>query len=79
MFRREDIIQELANRNYKVEAHTSIKNGVEFDGIRFMNDNGICPVIYTDEIIADSESLSEAVEKAIDTYNNADIMDFNKR
>lgn len=78
MIRREDIIQELANRDYKVEAHTSIKNGVEFDGIRFMNDNGICPVIYTDEIIADSESLSEAVEKAIDTYNNADIMDFNK-
>ena len=78
MIRREDIIQELTNRDYKVEAHTSIKNGVEFDGIRFMNDNGICPVIYTDEIIADSESLSEAVEKAIDIYNNADIMDFNK-
>ncbi len=78
MIRREDIIQELTNRDYKVEAHTSIKNGVEFDGIRFMNDDGICPVIYTDEIIADSESLSEAVEKAIDTYNNADIMDFNK-
>lgn len=78
MIRREDIIQELANRDYKVEAYTSIKNGVEFDGIRFMNDNGICPVIYTDEIIADSESLSEAVEKAIDTCNNADIMDFNK-
>ncbi len=78
MIRREDIIQELTNRDYKVEAHTSIKNGVEFDGIRFMNDDGICPVIYTDEIIADSESLSEAVEKAIDIYNNADIMDFNK-
>lgn len=77
MIKREDIVQELTNRGYKVETHTSIKNGVEFNGIRFMNDNGICPVIYTDEI-ADSESLSEAVEKAIDIYNNADIMDFNK-
>lgn len=78
MIRREDIIQELTNRDYKVEAHTSIKNGVEFDGIRFMNDDGICPVIYTDEIIADSESLSEAVKKVIGTYKNADIMDFDK-
>lgn len=78
MIKREDIVQELTNRGYKVETHTSIKNGVEFNGIRFMNDNGICPVIYTDEIISDSNSLSEVVEKAIETYNNVDIMDFDK-
>lgn len=78
MIRREDIINELADRGYEAEVHTSIKNGMEFDGIRFMNDNGICPVIYTDEIIADSRSSSEAAEKILDIYNNADIMDFNK-
>lgn len=78
MIKREDIVQELTNRGYKVETHTSIKNGIEFNGIRFMNDDGICPVIYTDEIIADSESLSEAVKKVIGTYKNADIMDFDK-
>lgn len=78
MIRRKDIIQELINRGYNVEPHTSIKNGVEFYGVRFMTDNGICPVIYTDEIIDDSESLYEAVEKVIDAYNNADIMDFDK-
>lgn len=78
MIRRKDIIQELANRGYRVEAHTSIKNGVKFYGIRFMTDKGICPAIYTDAIIEDSESLSEAVEKVLDTYNNANIMDFDK-
>ena len=78
MIRRKDIIQELTNRGYKVDAHTSIKNGVEFNGIRFMNDDGICPVVYTDEIISDSKSLFEAVEKVLGIYNNADIMDFDK-
>lgn len=78
MIRREDIITELTNRGYNAEAYTSIKNGIEFNGIRFMNDNGICPVIYTDEIIADSESLYKAVKKVLDTYNNANIMDFDK-
>lgn len=78
MTKREDIATELGNRGYIVELHTSIKNGVEFDGIRFVNSNGICPVVYTDEIIADSESLYEAVEKVLDTYNHADIMNFNK-
>lgn len=78
MIKREDIVTELINRGYKVETHTSIKNSVKLDEIRFMNDSGICPVIYTDEIIVDSKSLSEAVEKIIDAYNNADDMDFNK-
>ena len=79
MIRRKDIIIELENRGYNVENHTSIKNGVEMNGIRFMNDSGICPVVYTDEIIENSESLYEAVEKVLDTYNNADIMDFDKK
>lgn len=78
MIKREDIITELANRGYNVKAHTSIKNGVELDGIRFMNDSRICPVVYTDEIIENSESLYEAVEKVLDAYNNAYIMDFDK-
>ena len=78
MIRRKDIIMELVNRGYDVEAHTSIKNGVEFRGIRFMNDNGVCTVVYTDKIIENSESLYEVVQKVLDTYNNADIMDFDK-
>lgn len=77
MIRREDIITELANRGYNVEAHTSIKNGVKLDEIRFMDDSGICPVVYTDKIIVDSESLYEAVEKMLNIYN-ADVMDFDK-
>lgn len=78
MIRRKDIVIELANRGYNVEAHTSIKNGVKLDGIRFMDDNGIFPVVYTDEIINNSVSLMEAVKKVLDVYNNADVMDFDK-
>lgn len=78
MIRREDIITELVNRGYNVEEHTSIKNGVKLDGIHFMNDSGISPVVYTDEIIENSELLHEAVVKVLNAYNNADIMDFDK-
>lgn len=78
MIRREDIITELVNRGYNVEEHTSIKNGVKLDGIHFMNDSGISSVVYTDEIIENSESLYEAVVKVLNAYNNADIMDFDK-
>lgn len=78
MIRREDIITEVANRGYKVEAHKGIKNGVELYGIRFINDNGIGSVVYLDKIIANSESLLEAVDMVLETYNSANIVDFNK-
>lgn len=78
MIRRKDIIMELTNIGYDVEAHTSIKNGVEFRGIRFMSDSEIWPIVYTDEIIENSESLYEAVQRVLDAYNNADVMDFDK-
>lgn len=78
MIRRENIITELSNRGYNVEAHTSIKNSVKLDGIRFMDDNGICPVVYTDEIINSSVSLMEEVKKVLDIYSSADNMEFDK-
>lgn len=78
MIRRKDIIMGLVRRGYDVETYTSIKNGVGFRGIRFMNDSGICPIIYTDEIIENSESLYEAVQRVLDVYNNAYFMDFDK-
>ena len=79
MIKREYIIEELKNRGYKVEAHTSIKNGVEFNGIIFMNDNGVCPVVYMDSIIENADSLIEAVETVLNIYNHAYIMDFDKK
>lgn len=78
MIRRKDIIEELKNRGYEVEAHTSIKNGVEVNGIQFMTENGICLVVYTDEIIEESDFLSNAVESVLNTYHNAEIIDFDK-
>lgn len=78
MIRRKDIIEELTSRGYKVEAHESIKNGVELKGIRFMTESGICPVVYMDNIIEDADSLMEAVETVLKTYNNAEIMEVDK-
>lgn len=78
MIKREDIIEELKNKGYEVETHTSIKNGMELKGICFMNENGICPIVYTDNIIEESDSLSEAIEMILDTYHNADAMEFDK-
>jgi len=43
-----------------------------------MTENGICPVIYTDKIIEESDSLSDAVESVLNTYHNARIIDFDK-
>lgn len=78
MIRRRDIINELTNRGYRVEVHESIKNGVELKGIRFITESGICPVVYTDKIIEDADSLIEAVETVLKTYNNAEIMEVDK-
>lgn len=78
MIRRQDIIEELTNRGYKAEEYTSIKNGVEFKGIHFMNEDDISPVIYTDSIIAESNTLLEAVKNVLNAYENSKIMDFNK-
>lgn len=76
--RRRDIIEGLRKMGYEVEAHTSIKNGVELRGIRFMNKNSICPVVYTDKIIEESYSLSDAIDIVLDTYLSAGIEEFDK-
>ena len=78
MIRRRDIIEELTNRGYVAVEYISIKNGVELNGICFMNKNGICPIVYTDNIIENADSLMEAVRIVLEIYNNVDIMNFDK-
>lgn len=78
MIRRREIIEELSRKGYQAKAHTSVKNGVNFNGIRFMEESGICPVIYTDAVTENAGSLQEAVEAVLNVYNGAKIMEFDK-
>lgn len=71
MVKRDDIIKELKNRGYDVEAHTSIKNGVEVNGICLRDGTEIGTVIYTDRIEKNSETLSAAAEEVLNVYNDA--------
>lgn len=80
MIRRADIIESLRNRGYEVEEFTVVKNGTEKKGIRFIADKGITPIIYTDEIAKEAESLDKAVEIVVNTYEEASwagAIDFN--
>lgn len=76
MIKRKDIIKEIENRGYETKEHTSIKNGVEFKGIRFLTGNEINPVIYTDDIIRDAVTLPEAVESILEIYSHSCMPDF---
>lgn len=78
MVKRRQVIKELSRRGYQAKAHTSIKNGVQFNGIQFIEKSGVCPVIYTDTIIENAESLQEAVEAVLKMYNGAKTMVFDK-
>ena len=77
---REMIITELSNRGYKAEAQNTIKNGVEFEGIRILTDSNIAPVIYTKAIIENAEnenkSLDEVVSEIISIYESHKSFEF---
>lgn len=77
MVKREDIIKELKNRGYDAEAHTSIKNGVELNGICLKDGTEIGTVIYTDRIEKYSETLSAAAEEVLNVYNAAGEIEIN--
>lgn len=69
---REMIIAELQKRGYNAEVQNTVKNGVEFKGIRIQTGNNIAPVIYTDSIIENAEeenkTLDEVVSEIIKIY-----------
>lgn len=71
---REMIIKELVERGYKAEAKDVVKNGVQLEAICIQTDNGICPVIYTGEVIERAEvmgqNLDAVVNEIINLFNN---------
>lgn len=70
--KREDIIKELVERGYNVQAQDIIKNGVSLEGILIKDDSATAPIIYTEHLIDAAEaygkSLSEVVDVVIRAY-----------
>lgn len=68
------IIEELIVRGYEVKEEKVIKNGTELEGILFISDDNLCPIIYVDSIIKQSEieekSVNDIVEEIIDIFEN---------
>ncbi len=65
---RSDIISELKSRGYVAQSQVSIKNGVTFEGIVIRSESTIAPVIYTDPVINESETVEEAADKVLRLY-----------
>lgn len=78
--KREDIIKELVNRGYKAEVQNTIKNGIEFEGIKILTDSNVAPVIYTEAIIEKAEkenkTLDCVVDDIVDIYENNRDLEF---
>ena len=64
--KREDIIKELVNRGYKAEVQNTIKNGIEFEGIKILTDSNVAPVIYTEAIIEKAEKENKTLDCVVD-------------
>lgn len=75
------IIDELAKRGYIADLHTTIKNGVELNGVRIQTDSNVAPIIYTDSILEYAEqnglSLEEVVSEIIQIYEGRKIININ--
>ncbi|MCI6913924.1 MAG: DUF5688 family protein [Lachnospiraceae bacterium] len=77
---REDLITELKNRGYNVQAHDVTKNGVVMEAIQFHSGNTIEPVIYTEPYITDADrtgkTVAVVVDAIIDCYHQSKGFDF---
>lgn len=73
---REDIIQELKNRNYNVIANDVYKNGVKLEAIIIKDDSRITPTVYTEAIISHAENVKQAADIAERIYLENKSVDF---
>ena len=55
---RAQLMNELATKGYRTEPINTVKNGVTHEGIRFIDDGAVQPVIYTDDIISVEQAVS---------------------
>lgn len=73
---REDIIQELKNRNYNVIANDVYKNGVKLEAIIIKDDSRITPTVYTEPLIQHADSIKQAADMAERIYLENKSVDF---
>lgn len=73
---REDIIQELKNRNYNVIANDVYKNGVKLEAIIIKDDSRITPTVYTEPLIQHANSIKQAADMAERIYLENKSVDF---
>ena len=65
---RQDIVNELRDRGYVAEIKDTYKNGVTIKGIVIIGEINPTPIIYTDEIIRNEDSVSTAADKVLALY-----------
>ena len=73
---REDIIQELKNRNYDVVPNDVYKNGVKMEAVIIKSNSRIAPTIYTEPIISHTENVKQAADVAERIYLENKSVDF---
>lgn len=80
-----DVLSVLEERGYSAEITEKVSNGVEMEGIIIsdgkMGDEGIYPVIYTSDLIAEAEMYGKSAEyvadQVIEILNENQRPDFN--
>mgnify|MGYP004646460275 FL=1 len=80
-----DVLSVLEERGYSAEITEKVSNGVEMEGIIISNgkmgDEGIYPVIYTSDLIAEAEMYGKSAEyvadQVIEILNENQCPDFN--
>lgn len=67
---RELIVKKLTERGYKVEKRDVTQNGVVLDGIVFMNDKGVYPIIYLNDVFKMSKEKMWDDDRIVDEIIN---------
>lgn len=65
---RQDIVNELRDRGYVAEIKDVKKNGTVLKGIVIIGEANPTPIIYTDKIIENENSVSSAADMVLSVY-----------
>lgn len=70
MMKNMDVLNVLEERGYSVELTEKVNNGVEMEGIIIskdgIEDEGIYPIVYTDDLISEAEKEGKSAEYVAD-------------
>lgn len=72
---RQDIVNELRDRGYVAEIKDVKNNGAVLKGIAIIGEANPTPIIYTDEIIKNEDSVSDAADKVLTLYREHKTLD----